>query len=135
MSSTTPHTLESAALGAPAGRSSSALLGRRALLGTALTAAAAGVVGCQVDTGSGGSAARSSQAGKINIPDAGKPEESGTVSWLDSGDLKSVFETAVLDAYTAKYPKIKNGKASTFLRRVVMSLKEQPPLFVLSAAK
>lgn len=98
-------------------------IARRTLLGTVLAAVTAGAVGCQVDTGTGSSATRSAEAGKIKIPDyATKPEASGTVSWLDSGDLKSVFETAVLDAYTAKYAKIKNdyqGTSWETIRQVV----------------
>lgn len=123
MSSADPHPTASSSLvgGTPAARPGR--FGRRALLGTALGVAAVGAVGCQVDTGSGGSASRSAQAGKINIPDyPTPPEASGTVSWLDSGDLKSVFETAVLDAYTGKHPKIKNdyqGTSWETIRQVV----------------
>jgi multiple sugar transport system substrate-binding protein len=100
----------------------SSRFGRRGLLGTALAAAGAAAVGCSVDTGSSDSAGKAA-AGSIKIPDyPTDPEKSGTVSWLDSGDLKSVFETAVLDAYTAKFPSIKNdyqGTSWDTIRQVV----------------
>jgi multiple sugar transport system substrate-binding protein len=90
-------------------------IGRRTLLGSVLAGAAAAAVGCSVDTGSaegpGGSSAAQS---KIKFPDySTQVEAGGTVRWLDSGDLKSVFETAVLDAFSAKHTKIKNDYQGT----------------------
>lgn len=103
-------------------------LGRRTLLGSALALTGAGLIGCSVDTGSSstpnsgssgatnpspGSSATSGATG-IDFPSySTKLESSGTVRWLDSGDLKSVFETAVLNAFTAKNPTLKNDYQGT----------------------
>lgn len=86
-----------------------ARVGRRALLGggaSLLAAASAGLTGCEIDTSTGTGSASDAT---IDFPDfATTVEESGTLSWLDSGDLKSVFETAVLRAFSSRHPKINN---------------------------
>lgn len=88
-------------------------LGRRTVLGSALALGGAGLLGCSVDTGSGSSGAPTASS-KINFPSyPTKLETSGTVRWLDSGDLKSVFEKAVLTAFTAKNPKLKTDYQGT----------------------
>lgn len=87
--------------------------GRRSLLGSALALTGVGALGCQVDAGSGGSST-SGAGSTIKFPDyPTKIESAGTLRWLDSGDLKSVFEKAALDAFTAKHPKIKNDYQGT----------------------
>lgn len=87
---------------------------RRSLIGTAVAAGAVGVVGCQVDTGTGAGGSGGGDATKIDFPDFSTTvEKEGTLSWLDSGDLKSVYETAVLKAFTEKHPKIKNDYQGT----------------------
>jgi multiple sugar transport system substrate-binding protein len=95
------------------GSTSTVRIARRTRLGSALAGVAAATVGCQVDTGSAGAGVQSTAA-KINFPDYPTTvESSGTVRWLDSGDLKSVFETAVLDAFSSKHAKIKTDYQGT----------------------
>lgn len=89
-------------------------IARRTLLGSAVAAATLGVAGCQVDTGTGDPRPGDDSVGRIDFPDYSTTvEESGTLGWLDSGDLKSIYEKAVLDALTVKYPKIKNDYQGT----------------------
>ncbi|MET9021852.1 ABC transporter substrate-binding protein [Actinopolymorpha sp. NPDC004070] len=91
---------------------------RRRVLGLIGAAGAALATGCQVDTGSGGGNGSGTGAGKaakgsdpkaIKFPDLpGKlPSGDATFRWVDSGDLKSVWERSVLDAFTAKHSHIK----------------------------
>lgn len=87
-------------------------LSRRTLLGAAAASAVAAVAGCSVDTSTGSGAGNPAQASnKIKIPNyPGKlPQGDVTLRWVDSGDLKSVFEKAVLTAYTAKHKNIKTN--------------------------
>lgn len=86
-------------------------MSRRRLLGAAAAGAVAVAAGCSVDTSTSGSGGGSQDANKIKIPDyPGKlPKGDVTLRWVDSGDLKSVFEKAVLTAYTAKHTNIKTN--------------------------
>lgn len=84
---------------------------RRRLLGTAAVGTVAALTGCQVDTSTGGATANKQAANKIKIPDypGDLPTGDVTLRWVDSGDLKSVFEKAVLEAYSSKHPNIKTN--------------------------
>jgi len=88
-------------------------LGRRSFLASGLTLTGAGLLGCSVDTGSGSTGAPTASS-KINFPTySSKLESTGTVRWLDSGDLKSVFEKAVLTAFSTKNPQLKTDYQGT----------------------
>ena len=89
---------------------------RRGVLGLIGAAGAALATGCQVDTGTGsgsgggaGGKPKGSDPTAIEFPDLpGKlPTGDATFRWVDSGDLKSVWEQSVLDAFTAKHASIK----------------------------
>lgn len=82
-------------------------LSRRALLGVLGVGGAGLVTGCQVDTG--GDSTGPGDPTAIEFPDyAGDlPTDDVTFRWVDSGDLKSVWEKSVLDAFTVKHPNIK----------------------------
>ena len=87
-------------------------LTRRRLLGVAaFGTVTAALTGCQVDTSTGGGTDGRQAANKIKIPDypGDLPTADVTIRWTDSGDLKSVFEKAVLVAYTAKHSNIKTN--------------------------
>lgn len=82
-------------------------LSRRSLLGGALgLGLGTGLLAaCSIDTGGGGGAAT---ADGLEFPDLGTdlPSEAVTFRWVDSGDLKSVFVSAVLEAFHAKHDNI-----------------------------
>jgi len=84
-------------------------MSRRALLGGLTATGAATLVGCQVDTGTPTDPGAAGDGNEIKIPDYGTdlPTEEITFRWTDSGDLKSVYEKAVLSAFTAEHPNIK----------------------------
>ncbi|MFD2081726.1 multiple sugar transport system substrate-binding protein [Actinopolymorpha cephalotaxi] len=95
-------------------QSNDARLSRRGVLGLIGAAGAALATGCQVDTGSGtssgsGGASKGSNPKAIRFPDLkGKlPTGDVTFRWVDSGDLKSVWERSVLDAFTAKHANVR----------------------------
>lgn len=83
-------------------------LSRRGLLGALALGGAAGLAGCQVDTGDAGGGS-STDATKIEFPDYSTTLTGDDVDfrWCDSGGLKSVFEESVLTAFTAKHANIK----------------------------
>ncbi len=83
-------------------------MSRRSLLGGLAAAGTVSLVGCQVDTGENTGPAAPSGA-EIQIPDYATelPSEDVTFRWCDSGDLKSVYEKAVLAVFTKKHPNIK----------------------------
>ncbi|RCK70207.1 extracellular solute-binding protein [Desertihabitans brevis] len=81
-------------------------LSRRTLLGAGALGGALLATGCQIDTGTG-TPEGPAPADQISFPDyPGTPTGDVTFRWVDSGDLKSVFIEAVLDAYTAKHPNV-----------------------------
>jgi multiple sugar transport system substrate-binding protein len=85
-------------------------LSRRAVLGLLGAGGVGLVTGCQIDTGGGSTAAGGGSNPKaIKFPDFDTelPTEDVTFRWVDSGDLKSVWEQSVLDAFTEKHPNIK----------------------------
>ncbi|HEY9292473.1 MAG TPA: ABC transporter substrate-binding protein [Microlunatus sp.] len=86
-------------------------MNRRRLLGIAAVGGAAAITGCSIDTGSQdvGGAKTQQNLKKISIPDypGELPKGEVTFRWTDSGDLKSVFEEGVLDAYSKKHANIK----------------------------
>ncbi|WP_152366028.1 ABC transporter substrate-binding protein [Microlunatus speluncae] len=83
-------------------------ISRRSLIGGITAVGAASLVGCQVDTGENTGPAAPSGT-EINFPDYSTelPAEDVTFRWCDSGDLKSVYEKAVLAAFTGKHANIK----------------------------
>lgn len=83
-------------------------LSRRTLIGGLSAVGAATLVGCQVDTGQGPTTEAPSGT-EITIPDFDSQLPTGDVTfrWCDSGDLKSVYEKAVLAAFTKKHANIK----------------------------
>lgn len=86
-------------------------LSRRAVLGLLGAGGIATVTGCQIDTGdsagAGGAADSNPKAIKFPDFDTELPTEDVTFRWVDSGDLKSVWEQSVLDAFTEKHPNVK----------------------------
>lgn len=85
---------------------------RRGLLAAAATGGIAALAGCQVDTGSGdggGGGGGGGDAKDIQFPDYGTEltTEDATLRWVDSGDLKALFNGPVMDAFTEKHPNIK----------------------------
>jgi multiple sugar transport system substrate-binding protein len=86
-------------------------LSRRAVLGLMGAAGVGFATGCQLDTGQSESGANpgGSNPKAINFPDFDTelPSEDVTFRWVDSGDLKSVWEQSVLDAFTEKHANIK----------------------------
>ena len=82
---------------------------RRSLIGGLTAVGAASLVGCQVDTGEAPGADTPGETSEIQIPDYATELPTGDVTfrWCDSGDLKSVYEKAVLDAFTEKHANIK----------------------------
>ncbi len=84
-------------------------LSRRSLIGGLTAVGAATLVGCQVDTGEGPGAGTPGAASEIKIPDYATELPTGDVTfrWCDSGDLKSVYEKAVLAGFTKKHANIK----------------------------
>lgn len=84
------------------------LLSRRQALGLLGGAGAAiGLAGCEVQL-SGDKPSAPAEAPDLVIPDpqVKLPTEDVTFRWIDSGDLKALFEEPVLDAYTKKHPNI-----------------------------
>ena len=86
-------------------------LSRRAVMGLVGAAGVGVATGCQVDTGEGKSGANpgGSDPKAIDFPDFDTelPTDDVTFRWVDSGDLKSVWEKSVLDAFTEKHSNIK----------------------------
>jgi multiple sugar transport system substrate-binding protein len=69
------------------------------------------LLGCEVVTdpnASDGGRASPSPSKRYNIPDSGAkiPTEKVTFQWMDSGDLKAMFEVPLFEAYERKYPNI-----------------------------
>lgn len=88
-------------------------LSRRGLLGALAAGGAAAMTGCSVSTGgsSGSGAGPSGAPTAMAFPDypTKMTTQDVTFRWIDSGDLKSVFEQAALDAFTKKHPNIKTN--------------------------
>lgn len=88
-------------------RGNGAWLSRRSVLGLLAAGGAGLATGCQVSTTSTSSGGSNPKA--IKIPDYPTKLPSGNVTlrWVDSGDLKSVWEKSVLDAFSKKHSNIK----------------------------
>ncbi|MGH2562350.1 MAG: extracellular solute-binding protein, partial [Thermomicrobiales bacterium] len=85
------------------GRIANRRLSRRALLG-----GAAGVTLGATLAGPGRVARAAPLAQEITIPDSGAtlPDDDVTLRWMDSGDLKALFEQPVFAAYQEAHPNI-----------------------------
>lgn len=88
-------------------RDSTASFTRRSILGLLAVGGAGLATGCQVSTSNKPSGGSNPKA--IKIPDYPTKLPTGdvTLRWVDSGDLKSVWEQSVLDAFTQKHANIK----------------------------
>lgn len=87
-------------------------LSRRSFLGH-LGVAGLGVAGlsaCSVSTDTGGNKGKDNtpEFNFKDIPDSGAkiPTEDVTVGWMDSGDLKALFQEPMFEGYMKKYPNI-----------------------------
>ncbi|WP_114854486.1 ABC transporter substrate-binding protein [Brachybacterium sp. YJGR34] len=79
-------------------------LRRRTLLG-ATALAVGGLAACTVETG-GDEEAAGGEAAEMTFDFDPEASESTQLLWMDSGDLKSVFIGAVIDAFGEQYPEV-----------------------------
>lgn len=78
---------------------------RRSLLGaTALLAG--GLTACSVETGGSDTDAPAAATGDIEFAYDAASSSSTQLLWMDSGDLKSVFVGAVIDAFGEQFPEV-----------------------------
>ena len=81
------------------------LLRRRSLLGaTALMVG--GLAACSVETGGSDGPAPDEAAGDFEFAYDPEASDSAQLLWMDSGDLKSVFISAVIDAFGEQFPEV-----------------------------
>ena len=82
-----------------------ALLRRRTVLGaTALMAG--GLAACSVETGGTDGGAPAESVDEFDFAYDPETSESTQLAWMDSGDLKSVFISAVIDAFGEQFPEV-----------------------------
>jgi multiple sugar transport system substrate-binding protein len=93
---------------------------RQALAMFGGTGVALGLLGCDVETSSNAPSPGAKAAAQIAFPDPKVKLPTGDVTfrWIDSGDLKSLFEKPVLDSFTKKHPNIKTQYDGTGWDRV-----------------